>query len=222
MKEKLKSLKIGLDEIRTYYGKIVEACTQTLNKIMPSLGESFPNGETERFKTVNRSLGNKLFEDFTLLEKIYLEDGIYKVKVKSFSFDWDDVPFLDKPKVLRWINDIIDVWKPEDSEILEAKKTLENGLSEINGYFAKISEISDSLIDVLLPEPGDCWKIMDNPAYEGIITLYLDDFDHSEPIVQIYRSKEGSDVFLQTTDRNHNWTDLPAQEKSLLLDYIDY
>ena len=221
MKEKLKILNIGLDEIQTIYNKIVETSTQTLNKIMPSLGESFPNAETEGFKTVNRSLGNKQFEDFTLLEKIFLEDGIYKVKVKSFSFDWDDVPFIDKPRVLRCINDIIDAWKPTESEILKAKKTLENGLSEINGFIAKISDISDKLLNEIMPEPGDCWKMMDDSTDEYTISLYLDDFDHSETIIQVYRSKEGDNVFLQTTDRNHNWTDLPPLEKSFLLEHIN-
>ena len=59
----MKILNIGLDEIQTIYGKIDETSIQTLNEIMPFLGESFPNSETEGFKTVNRTLGNKLFED---------------------------------------------------------------------------------------------------------------------------------------------------------------
>lgn len=216
-KEKFKT---GLDDIHIFYDKIEETSTRVLNEIMPRLGVSFPDGETGEFNTVNISLGNKLFEGLTRLERISLENGRHKVKVNTFTIDWEEMPFFDKSKVLTWINDIIEAWKPAESEILRAKETLETGISEINGCLAKISDKSDKLLNEILPEPGDCCKIMDKPTDEDVISLYLDDFDHPEPIIKVYRSSEGDNFLVQTTARNLNWTDLPPLEKSFLVSHI--
>lgn len=222
MEEKLKNLINGLDEIYAFYDKIDDASTRTLNEIMPALGDDFPNAETEGLNTVvTRSLGNKHFEDLTQLERVARENGRYKVKVKFFTIDWERMPFHDKPKVLGWLNDLIDIWNPKESEIMKAKATLETGISEINGYLAGISDISDKLLDEILTQPGDCLDIQESRKEDDVICLWLKDFDHPESIDRVYRAMEDDNFFVQTSARTIDWADLPSLEKSFLLGHIE-
>ena len=219
MKYRLKSLENGLDQIQTIYDRMDKTSDLAINQIMPCLGDSFPDGETEGICTLG-NLGGKAFGDLTQLVKVCKDNGKYRVIVKTFTMDWEDLPFIEKPKVLTWIKEILEKLKPSDGKLLKTGEILQAMMSEINECLAEISEISDKLIKEILPQPEDSFKINENAKEEEAVSLFLEEFEHPEPVIQIWKSGKGNNVTIQTTNRTLNWTDLPPLEKSFLLDIL--
>lgn len=220
MKENKDCLKEGEEMIRALYEKIDKVSTNALHELMPVLGDHFPTNEGDCPNAVNRNLGNKFFGDLTQIEKIYKDNGKYRVKVKAMTIDWEKLHFFDKHKVLLWIYDMLAARKQENPEIDRMKDILEFALRKINENYTKVSNISDMLLKEVLPQPADCCNINYNIKDEEAICLCLDDFEQPEPIVKVCKSEEEGKYQVHTTFRILEWDDLPPLEKSFLISRV--
>lgn len=217
MNERKTAVEEGLSKIQECYDRIGKEADRTLKAAMPSQGDSFPKQGMAKDSRLNRNLGGKFFGELTRLIRVYKEEKQYKVELRLFTCDWTELPFYDKFEVLLWMRDQLESSQPTDSDSRNTCRTLEAGISHIEDCFSEISDLSDKLINAILPNPGDCLKINEGAKAEDALCLNRGECEHPEPLEQICRSADGETWFLHTTKSVHDWHTLLALEKSLLL-----